>query len=345
MATKQKPITISGLEKELLTDYAKASSLVLLRFKAQAVLLAASGATPTLISAAVDRKPRTVSQWLKDWRSRHLASIFTGHQDNSNAGKLTPEQFEEIQQTLQSLPSDYGLPKAFWDVPQLKQYIQAQFSVIYECDDSYHYILKFSNLSFKYADTFDRKRDEVFIEERITIIKTELAPLIDNNEWEVFAVDEVRLQQEAIIRRAWLQKGQRTVVKVNRKKESQSYIGFLNQKTFVCELFEMDWQNSSEVLKAYKAFLIAHPNKKLCIAWDNAPFHKSKEIREELKTGGLLERVHLIALPPYAPDDNPIEHVWNTAKQHIANIQHDTFEQTKQAFADFVDGRRFSYSF
>jgi transposase len=50
-------------------------------------------------------------------------------------------------------------------------------------------------------------------------------------------------------------------------------------------------------------------------------------------------------MPPYAPDNNPIEHVWNTAKQHIANIQHETFAQTKQAFSDFVASRLFNYSF
>jgi transposase len=345
MATKQKQIVTSGLEKQLLKEYVKTSPLVLLRFKAQAVLLAASGGTPELIAVDVDRTPRTVILWLRDWRNRRLASIFTSHKDNRNAGKLTLDQLEEIRQVLQSPPSDFGLPREFWEVPQLKQYIAANFGVVYESERSYRYILEFSNLSFKYADTFDRKRDVVLIEERMNAITAELAPLLSNDDWEVFAVDEVKVQQEAVIRRAWLQKGVRTIVKVNRDKESQSYIGFLNQETFDCELHEMPWQNSEEVLKAMKLFLENHPNKKIAIVWDNAPFHKSKAIREALTRGGLLERVHLIAMPPYAPDNNPIEHVWNTAKQHISNIQHETFEETKQAFSDFVALRLFRYSF
>ena len=96
-----------------------------------------------------------------------------------------------------------------------------------------------------------------------------LSRVLADDSWEVFACDEVKLQQDAIIRRAWLQEGERTIVKVNRDKELQSYIGFLDQKTFKAELFEMDWQKSSEVLKACKQF---------------------------------LERVHLIAMPPYAPE-------------------------------------------
>ncbi len=345
MAKQKPPVTISGLEKQLLKDYAKTSPLVLLRFKAQAILLAAGHAPPEIIALAVDRKPSTVETWLDDWHGHRLSSIFTGHLDNNNAGKLTREQRTEIQQTLQSPPSNSGLPKDFWDVPQLKQYVEATFGVVYESEQSYHFLLKFSNLSFKYADTFDRKRDESFIEQRMEAIQAELAPLMTDDSWEVFASDEVRMDQEAVIRKAWFKKGERTIVKVNRKKESQSYIGFLNQKTYACELYEMSWQKSSEVLKTCKQLLDKHPNKKVAIVWDNAPFHKSKEIRDELKKGGILERVHLIAMPPYSPDHNPIEHVWNTTKQHIANIQHDTFAQTRQAFSDFVASRPFRYSF
>lgn len=345
MAITQKTITISVVEQELLTGYVKTSPLLLIRFKATAVMLAANGATPELIANAVDRKPRTVAQWLDAWRKTRMSSVFTGQRDNRNASKLTGEQCAEIQQVLQSPPSDVGLPRAFWEVPQLKQYIAANFGVVYESDRSYHYLLKFSNLSFKYADVFDRKRDEAAIEARMAAVKAELAPLMADDAWEVFACDEVRIQQEAIVRKAWLAKGERTVIKVNRQKESQSYIGFLDQKTFGCELHELDWQKSSEVLKAFRLFLEVHPGKKLCVVWDNAPFHRSREIREQLKTGGLLERVHLIAMPPYAPDHNPIEHVWNTAKQAVANIQQETFEHTKQAFRDFVSLRPFHYSF
>jgi len=88
-----------------------------------------------------------------------------------------------------------------------------------------------------------------------------------------------------------------------------------------------------------------YPNKHTALIWDNAPFHKSKQIKEQLKKGGIMERVHLIAMPPYAPDENPIEKVWGTTKTKIANIQHDTFEETKQAFADYVSSRLFRYSF
>lgn len=274
-----------------------------------------------------------------------MASLFSGHADNANASKLTERQRQLVKRILVQPPSAYGIPKAFWDVPTLKDYISARFDVEYESDESYYFLLRFAGLSFKYPDTFDRKRDEEFITKRMGAIRAELKPLLHRDDWEVFAVDEVKVQQDAIIRRAWLKKGERTVVKVDRDKQSQSYIGFLSQKDFTCHLYELAWQNSDEVLKAFRQFLKVYPDKRICVIWDNAAFHKSKQIRAQLKKHGILERVHLIAIPPYAPDNNPIEHVWNTAKQAVANIQRDTFEATKKAFRDFVTERSFRYSF
>ncbi len=338
-------INISDTEKDLLRNYSKTSSLVLIRFKAQAILMASSDIAASSIADVFDKSEYTVKTWIRDWRQRRLSSVFTGHKDNTNASKLTLEQKAEIQQALQSSPSDFGLPKDFWDVPQLKQYVQAAFGIVYESDQSYYFLLEFSNLSFKYPDTFDRRRDDVFIIERMKAITAELAPLLSDDTWEVFSCDEVRMDQEAITRRAWLTKGKKTIVKVNRDRESQSYIGFLNQKNGTCETFEMPWQKSSEVLKACEIFLAGHPDKKIAIVWDNAAFHRSKEIKEQLKAGGILERVHLIAMPPYAPDHNPIEHVWGVTKQAISNKQYDTFEDTRTAFDDYVKGRRFAFTF
>ena len=60
---------------------------------------------------------------------------------------------------------------------------------------------------------------------------------------------------------------------------------------------------------------------------------------------GSLERVKPIYLPPYAPDHNPTEHVWNAAKAHISNIQQDTPEQSYSPFLDYITSRTFDCDF
>lgn len=307
------------------------------------MLLKSRGITVKDIAFALNVGYRTVERWIKDFSLRRMASIFSGLIGNQNAAKLTKEQKWEIAMVLKQKPSIYGLPKSFWDVPQLKKYVYARFGTVYESERSYHFLLEFGNLSFKYPDRFNVKRNEAHIAERMEEIYDEILPYMENPHWEIFCSDEVRIQLEAITRRAWLKKGERTVLRVRRSDEYQNYLGFLNQKTFFCHVVEIAWGRAKEIIKAAGELLELYPNKKVCIIWDNAKCHKGKLVRAALTKGGLLERVHLIALPPYAHDHNPIERVWNRAKDDLSNDQLENFSEIKQRFMQRVNNQFFYY--
>src|SRR5579864_1220797 len=325
-------IILSKDEIDLLQSYSKTSPIGLLREKSQAILLRSRGVLIKDIAFSLNAGYRTVERWIKDFNERRMSSIFSGMVGNEHAAKLTREQKEEIQKILQQKPSRFGLPKEFWDVPQLKKYVYARFGQIYETDRSYHFLLEFGNLSFKVPDKFNARRNEQKIAMRMEQIYEEILPFMEDPSWEVFCSDETRMQLEAITRKAWIKKGEKTVLKVQRSDEYQNYLGFLNQKTFQCHVFEIAWGNLEEVIKATGEFITLYPDKKICLIWDNATCHKGVLMRQALSKGGVLERVHLVNLPPYAPDYNPIEHVWNTTKDKLSNKQEYTFNQTKQKF-------------
>ncbi len=336
-------IDLSNEEKEILQAYVKNSSISLIRFKAQAILMKDHEMKIEEIAYAVVRDVRTIERWIKDFGNRRMASIFSGRIGNEYASKLTREQKEEVKRVLTQKPSAYGLSKEFWDVPQLKKYVYARFDVIYECIQSYHFLLEFGGLSFKVPDKFNVKRNEQKIAVRMEQIYEEILPFMEDPLWEVFCSDESRMQLEAITRRAWIKKGQKTVLKVQRSDDYQNYLGFLNQKTFQLHVFEIAWGNLEEVIKATGEFIKLYPNKKICIIWDNATCHKGILMRQALAKGGLLDRVHLVWLPPYAPDHNPIEHVWEVTKDKLANRQDYTFQQTKQKFMTLTNNQYFPF--
>ena len=76
--------------------------------------------------------------------------------------------------------------------------------------------------------------------------------------------------------------------------------------------------------------------KKIAVFLDNARFHHAKALNDLYAPGQALERITPIYMPPYAPDHNPTEHVWNAAKNNIANLQRDTPENTFAAFTAHI---------
>ncbi len=336
-------IILPNDEINLLQSYSKTSSIRLIREKSQAILLRSRGVLIRDIAFSLNAGYRTVERWINDFNERRMSSIFSGMVGNEHAAKLTREQKEEIKKVLFQKPSLYGLPKEFWDVPQLRKYVYARFAVVYECIQSYHFLLEFGGLSFKVPDKFNVRRNEQKIQVRMEQIYEEVLPFMEDPDWEVFCSDETRMQLEAITRRAWIKKGEKTVLRVERSDDYQNYLGFLNQKTFQLHVLEIAWGNLVEVIKATGEFIKLYPNKKICIIWDNATCHKGILMRQALAKGGLLERVHLVWLPPYAPDHNPIEHVWEVTKDKLANKQDYSFQETKQKFMMLTNNQYFPY--
>lgn len=336
-------LELSQVEVELLQRYTKTSPVTLIRQKAQCILARSRRIKIKDIAFTHGTGVRTIGRWIKDFSERRMASIFSGLVGNQNAAKLTREQKKEIRKVLDNPPSWYGLPKDFWDIPQLKEYIYARFGTIYESERSYHFLLEFGNLSFKYPSRFDVRRNDIQIAERMEEIYAEILPYTEDPGWEVFCSDETRMLLTAIIRKAWIKKGEKTVLKVARTDDYQNYLGFLNQRTFTCYVFEIAWGKQDEIIKATSEFIKLYPDKKICIIWDNAKCHRGKLVRKELSKGGLLERVHLVWLPPYAPDMNPIEKVWNTTKSKLSGKQQETFEETKRKFMQLTNNQIFPY--
>ena len=330
-------------EKELLLQHYRKPISEMIRERAHAVLLNSEGFPPYEIARILFRDEKTVREWLKDFIKERIASLFPRYFDNENAAKLTRGQKQEIKNILSRPPSDYGIPKNFWEVKTLRSYIKAEFGVEYESDNSYRFIFKLHNFSFHLPAKFDIHRNDELIRKRIEEIRKIIAPYFHDPSWEILTADESRIIWEAIIRRAWLPKGKKTILKVIRSRKYQNFFGCLNLKTGKAHLYDMPWQNEVEVIKVLKLIKKDYSRKHICLIWDNASFHRGQKLKAKLKT--TLKSFYLLALPPYAPDTNPQEHIWKYAKEEISNQQYDNMEELINGFKTIVIGRNYHYQF
>ena len=330
-------------EVEILTEQRKKSKTLLIQDRAHAILLIAQGYHAPEIGRIIDRDRTTVERWLHQWNDTRISSIFPAYADNTNASKLTETQLKEIKKALSKPPSTEGsLPSAFWDIKHLKSYITAQYGVIYESDRSYHHLFAISGYSFKLPEGFDRRRNDALVNRRMAEIQIEMKEL-EKRGYIQFAADECSLAWETEYRRAWLKQGEKTVLKVSRKKIRQNYFGALNLRTGREELIPLSWQNTETMIEAIRELTKRYVGQRLALIWDNAKWHRSKELRALLGMGKEFSHIRFIWLPPYAPDKNPQEHVWKAAKDVTANTVTETFEQLKNIFENTIRGKVFNY--
>lgn len=336
-------ILLTDDEFEIIKQHFHKSACEIIRLRAHAIILSHKGYTLSQSADILLKSEQTVYRWLAAFSNKRIGSLFPQYLGNQHAAKLTRKQKVQLGKVLCQPPSKYKIPKEFWDISALKTYIKAEFGVEYESHESYRLIFLLHNYSFHLPDAFDRHRDEKKIKKRIKEIKAEIRPYMKDQDWLVLVSDECRIVWETEIRRLWLPKGEKSIIKVERKRQAQSFIGFLNLKTGEELLYKLSWQKQDTIIPVLEELVENYPKMRICIIWDNAPFHRGKKIKKKLAT--TLRRVHLISLPPYAPDHNPQEHVWKYGKDNLANTQRGSLEETVSAFESIVRGRIYRYQF
>ena len=158
------------------------------------------------------------------------------------------------------------------------------------------------------------------------------------------SADEVGIEHEAVLRRARCAKNTGVELRVDRERKSQKRIGFLHETGGSVDLMRLERGDTENIVRALIKLTLKYPGKRIVVVWDNASHHNSRELSLKLEEVENLKRVQFIYLPPYSPDKNPIEHVWNEAKNSISNIQRADFEDTRDAFYTFIRATKFKYS-
>ena len=98
-----------------------------------------------------------------------------------------------------------------------------------------------------------------------------------------------------------------------KKRERYSILGGLIGKKFISPFIFQGGCNSEVFNAWFEKILIPALPKDATIILDNAAFHKTDSTKKIAEKYGF----HLLYLPPYSPDMNPIEHCWHTLKSKL----------------------------
>jgi transposase len=101
--------------------------------------------------------------------------------------------------------------------------------------------------------------------------------------------------------------------------------------TLYCQLYEDNIQG--EEVAVFLRHLLRQVRGHLIVLLDNGKTHRSDPVGELLAR---TSRLHLVPFPPYAPELNPDEGVWNHLKSTLANGRPDTQVELMDVLADEI---------
>jgi transposase len=145
----------------------------------------------------------------------------------------------------------------------------------------------------------------------------------------VWVADEHRYGLIPGVRRCWTLRGVRPLAPYQTKYEW----GYLYSA------LEVDGENAAEFaclpgvsLEMSRLFLerlaARDAHAEHVVIWDQAGFHPQPGLHE------LPERIHLLPLPPYSPELNPVEVIGDVIKDRIANTLWSTLEELEEAWGE-----------
>ena len=129
----------------------------------------------------------------------------------------------------------------------------------------------------------------------------------------VWVADECRQGLHTIVRRCWSLRGKRVVVPRQLKYEWGYTYGALDCVSGAAEFLHTNGVS----LEASQCFLeqlaASDGGAQHVVIWDQAGFHQRPGDPR------LPQNVHLLPLPPYSPELNPIEQLWDIVKDVVCN--------------------------
>jgi transposase len=161
----------------------------------------------------------------------------------------------------------------------------------------------------------------------------------------VVLIDESGVLLNPLVRRSLAPRGQPLVLRVpGGHREKVSAIAGISLSPRAHRLglyFETypDRHITSVQTAAFLRGLLRHLRGRVIIVWDNGPMHKGEPIRRVLAD---YPRLAVEWLPPYAPELNPVEHLWNHIKYgQLANFTTDDVEVLDEAVTDLLCNAKF----
>jgi transposase len=281
--------------------------------RVRALQLKQDGWKQRSIAAVLDVSEGAVSRWLSTAR-RGGAAALCSRPRRGAIPMLTPAQRDLIPDYLWLGTEAYGFRGEVWTCARVAHVIEEEFGVSYS-KSQVSRILKDWDWTPQIPITRAIQRDEETIEPWRVEVWPELKKRARRERRTLVFVDEAGFYLVPGVVKTYSPKGITPVIDEWQTRDHLSVVGAVIPKGKVYTLVGHTALNGLDSI-AFLDHLVRAVPQRLLVIWDRSPIHRRIEVQDYVAEVG-VRKIHLEPLPPYAPDLNPVEWMW----QHLKHVE------------------------
>ncbi|MCG9129141.1 IS630 family transposase, partial [Candidatus Poribacteria bacterium] len=250
---------------------------------------------------------KTIGTWLSTYASEGLDGLLKRDYSPGRPSQLSKEQQELFREKLKD-------PEGFSNYQQITDYIEKTYGVKMSYH-AVHVLVRYKlDAKLKVPRKSHEKNEEACDKFKLNFGETIKTAISDkDSSFETirnFCQDETRIGLLPVSNRRITLSGIKPVTKVNYTFESFYLYGAVEPITGQSFFIEMPWLNGSCFRVFLDEFAKVYPSSLNILVLDNGRFHHGKSLQ-------IPDNVALVFLPPYSPELNPIERLWQDTKAKL----------------------------
>lgn len=247
-----------------------------------------------------------VSQWMATWRREGRDGLRT-HRSPGHPARRTAEQKRVIPDFIWHGAEAYGFRGAVWTCVRVARVIEREFSIRYS-KGHVSRLLQQLQWTRQIPITRALQRNEAEIAVWRTQTWPDLRTRARRERRTPVLVDESGFYLLPGVVKTYAPKGRTPILREWQGRDHLSVMGGITRQG---KLYTLLRQTSLTALDSvqFLRHLLCETAGRLLVIWHGSPIHRGAEIRDFL-TGDKTRRIEWVRLPPYAPDLNPTEELW-----------------------------------
>lgn len=277
---------------------------LLRRLAVQRVL---NGESAAVVTRDYGLGEKTIFKWLRVAKEKGLDALAPIPRTGRNKALSALEEQEVKRWVISGDPRQYGFDFGLWTRQIVADLIADRFNITLS-------VTAVGNLLHRLGLTPQKplrrayERDEKAVTEWIEKIYPKVKKHAKKTGAEIFWLDEASIRSDDPLQRTWGEKGKTPVVKTSGQRQSINAISALSNKGgFWYHVYNGKF-TADKCVECFQRFLKNRKSSVILIV-DGHPVHKSKKVMKYIES--LEAKLEIVFLPPYAPDLNPDELVWN----------------------------------